>query len=71
MSEYFDAADIALAVEDAEIEQDKPIAWLIPGSVTKWPELAKAKGKNAIPLYTAEQVRVAIEAIEKAIRGLK
>lgn len=39
--------------------EEQPAAWLIPGSITRDIKLAKANGRNAIPLYTLTSQPVA------------
>jgi hypothetical protein len=39
----------------AALRQQEPVAWLIPGAITRDPALALANGQNAEPLYREPQ----------------
>ena len=47
---------IAGRAEIERLEKCEPVAWLIPGTVTRDPELAKGNGNAAKPLYTAPAI---------------
>ena len=76
----------ALSMHGKSIESAEPVAWLIPGSVTRDADLAAANGTNAVPLYahpprsewqslTDEEMYAAYESAptrwDRHIRGLR